>query len=173
VYVNADDYQRWIDIGMALKHGFGDAGYAIWDRWSARSGKYPGGEETRRRWGTFNPTGALKLGTVFELAKQGGWTPPRAPRKSKQSGKPSGPPGMSRLQAVVKVAERRASTTTATSGRRSSGRKGVCRMHRPGRGRADQERDADLPARRDAGARGARTRRACGTTSGRLARSAW
>lgn len=93
VFVNADDYQRWINIGLALKNGFGDTGYPIWDRWSTRSGKYPGAEETRRRWGTFDPNGSIKLGTVFELAKQGGWQPPRASKKSKRATKPDGPSG--------------------------------------------------------------------------------
>jgi hypothetical protein len=85
-YVNADDYKTWIDIGHALKHAFGDAGYGIWDRWSTRSAtKYPGGEETRRRWSTFQPAGGVKLGTLFELARQGGYVPPRAPRKAKRA----------------------------------------------------------------------------------------
>jgi len=94
IYVNADDYQEWIDIGMALKHAFSDGGYGIWDRWSARSAKYPGGEETRRRWQTFQPTGAITLGTVFELAKRGGWSPPRrsSPRTTKKDQKQGGDP---------------------------------------------------------------------------------
>lgn len=98
VYVGADDYQEWIDIGMALKHAFGDGGYGIWDRWSARSAKYCGGEETRRRWQTFQPQGGVTLGTVFELAKRGGWSPPRrssprVPKKDfKQGGDPQAPP---------------------------------------------------------------------------------
>jgi putative DNA primase/helicase len=92
VYVNADEYKAWIDIGMALKHAFADAGYSIWDRWSARSAKYPGGEETRRRWATFEPSGAVKLGTVFELAKQGGYLPPRAPQKRQRAERPASPP---------------------------------------------------------------------------------
>src|SRR5579859_7025636 len=92
VYVDADDYQTWIDIGMALKHAFGEAGYSIWDRWSMRSAtKYPGGDETLRRWATFNPTGAIKLGTVFELAKRGGWTPPRAAPRAPLRSEPPPP----------------------------------------------------------------------------------
>lgn len=83
-YVDADDYQQWIDVGMALKHAFGEAGYGSWDRWSQKSAKYCGAEETRRRWGTFEPRGAIKIGTVFGLAKHGGWRPPA--RKAEREG---------------------------------------------------------------------------------------
>lgn len=95
VYASADGYEDWISIGFALKNEFGEAGYGIWDRWSAKSAKYAGSEETRKRWQSFNPgPQSPTLGTVFELAKRGGWTPPRrsrrkeAPPASAQSGPP-------------------------------------------------------------------------------------
>jgi putative DNA primase/helicase len=100
-YVDADTYQTWIDIGHVLKFAFGDGGLALWDRYSMRSAKYAGADEIRRRWSTFNPNGALKLGTLFELAKRGGWQPPRAPSRS-SSGNAGKPPA----EAVEESGER-------------------------------------------------------------------
>jgi putative DNA primase/helicase len=80
VYVGADEYQQWVDVGHALKHAFGDAGFPIWDRWSSKSAKYDS-TVAQKKWAMLAPDGRLKLGTVFELAKRGGWMPPRAPKK--------------------------------------------------------------------------------------------
>jgi putative DNA primase/helicase len=98
-YIAADEYNQWIEIGMALKASLGEPGYTLWDRWSSRSGKYPGGQETARRWATFEPKD-ISVGTVFELAKRAGWTPPKnakpsraqEPRKRSEPA-PVGPPG--------------------------------------------------------------------------------
>jgi putative DNA primase/helicase len=78
-FLAADDYHQWIEIGLALKASLGEAGFALWDRWSMRSGKYPGTDATAKRWATFQPTG-ISVGTVFELAKRAGWAPPRQAR---------------------------------------------------------------------------------------------
>ena len=83
VYVDAEDYQAWIDIGHALKHAFGEAGFSIWDRWSQKSAKYPGATQAAKKWTSFNPNGSLKLGTVFELAKRAGYTAPRTPKRQR------------------------------------------------------------------------------------------
>lgn len=68
-------YQEWISVGMVLK----DQGYtaADWDRWSQRDpDRYKPGE-CWRKWDSFegssNPVGP---GTVVQLAKRQGWTPP-------------------------------------------------------------------------------------------------
>lgn len=69
-------YEPWLQIGMALHAELGEEGFAIWDTWSARSDKYPGSEGLRGHWRSFKP-GAVKIGTLFHLAKGAGWTPPR------------------------------------------------------------------------------------------------
>ena len=38
--IPADDYGTWVDMAFALKHGFGDAGFDIWDEWSRTAGNY-------------------------------------------------------------------------------------------------------------------------------------
>ena len=70
-----DDYEQWIAIGMACKAGLGTAGYYVWDEWSARSEKYAGAEDTRRRYQGFQPS-KISLGSVFGLARDAGWVAP-------------------------------------------------------------------------------------------------
>jgi predicted P-loop ATPase len=86
-------YEPWLQIGMALHAELGDEGFALWDAWSARSDKYPGSEGLRGHWRSFKP-GAVKIGTLFHLAKQAGWKPPRQARKPEavqSAGRADGP----------------------------------------------------------------------------------
>jgi hypothetical protein len=78
------DYQTWIDMGMALQHGFGAAGYQLWVQWSSTQPEYKGEEDCKTHWKSFKPNGATSMGTLFHLAKQNGYTPPttKTERKS-------------------------------------------------------------------------------------------
>lgn len=78
------DYETWIEMGMALQHGFGDAGYPIWVNWSSTQPEFKGEEDCRLHWKSFKPNGATSLGTLFHLAKAHGYTPPtqKTERKS-------------------------------------------------------------------------------------------
>ncbi len=67
-------YPDWIAVGMALHHGLGAAGLALWDEWSARGGKYREGEPAER-WASFRRSG-VTLGTLFHAAKEAGWRSP-------------------------------------------------------------------------------------------------
>jgi hypothetical protein len=46
-------YDEWIRVGMALHHDVGPDGFALWDRWSAPSPKYPGTAALRQQWDSF------------------------------------------------------------------------------------------------------------------------
>lgn len=72
-----DEYDRWIEVGMALHAGLGDAGRELWDTWSQKSAKY---DETTQdaKWRSFKPGGGVGIGTVFAHAKAGGWRPARS-----------------------------------------------------------------------------------------------
>lgn len=52
--IEADDYNQWVKVGMALFHQFdGDSeGFEVWDEWSADSDKYDP-DACRSRWNTF------------------------------------------------------------------------------------------------------------------------
>jgi hypothetical protein len=77
-YVSSDEYHVWMErVPHALKWEFGDGAFDVWDRWSSKSAKYPGTEACRRRWDTVKPAGRVTLGTIYALAKEGGWVPPR------------------------------------------------------------------------------------------------
>jgi len=66
----ADEYTEWVRVGLTLKSVFGDAAFALWDEWSQRSSKYPGADETRRKWESFHPDGRLSAGTLSFLVEQ-------------------------------------------------------------------------------------------------------
>jgi virulence-associated protein E/bifunctional DNA primase/polymerase-like protein/primase-like protein len=51
----ADDYEQWIQVGMALK-GLGEIGLALWDDWSKKSPKYRPGD-CAAKWETFSEEG--------------------------------------------------------------------------------------------------------------------
>lgn len=67
------DYQTWLKIGMALKTGCGDAGFALWDNWSKVASSYPGAQSLRAKWLSFDGN-QVTLKTLFFHAKQHGWT---------------------------------------------------------------------------------------------------
>lgn len=77
--ISADcSMQQWIEIGMGLKHQFGDEGYELWDKWSSTAKtKYQGQTETRRRWRSFEgQTGdrvPVTLRSVLRAAEAAGW----------------------------------------------------------------------------------------------------
>jgi len=79
-YIDPDDRDDWRDVGMALKHEHGDAARELWDSWSMRSGKYDP-DEQEKTWPSFKRTNGklVTAGTIIHMAKQGGWTRPKAP----------------------------------------------------------------------------------------------
>lgn len=87
--VSPDEYQHWIEMGMACKAGLGASGYIVWDAWSARSAKYAGPEDTARRWAGFNPD-CIGIGSLFALAEQQGWASPWAKAAERKSRRRSG-----------------------------------------------------------------------------------
>ena len=64
----ADDYQEWVNVGMALS-GLGADGLQLWDWWSSQSAKYtPGACE--KKWQTFKPGTGLSLGSLVHWANE-------------------------------------------------------------------------------------------------------
>ena len=75
---------EWVSIGMAL-HWAGtqtnqvEQALRLWDEWSATgAAKYPGEREIVNQWVSFksDKASAVKLGTLFHIAKQHGWQRP-------------------------------------------------------------------------------------------------
>lgn len=80
LHIPADDYDVWIQVGMALKLELGQRGFAVWDRWSARSAKYDA-RLLPVKWNSFNRAD-LTIGSVYHLARLHGYVspPPAEPR---------------------------------------------------------------------------------------------
>lgn len=77
--------EEWISVGMAL-HWAGsqtnqlDQALSLWNEWSAASTrKYPGEKEILTQWASFkvDKGTTIKLGTLFHLAFQNGWSRPQ------------------------------------------------------------------------------------------------
>lgn len=74
---------EWVSIGMAL-HWAGtqtdqlEQALQLWNEWSATGTKYPGERDILTQWISFKPdkATAVKLGTLFHIAKQHGWHRP-------------------------------------------------------------------------------------------------
>lgn len=69
---------QWIEMAAALKHQFQEAGYEIWDTWSAKGKKYVDSDETKYRWGTLKAQpldrAPVTIRSLFKLAQAKGWS---------------------------------------------------------------------------------------------------
>jgi hypothetical protein len=63
-----DDYQGWVDVGMALSE-LGADGLALWDIWSRGSAKYSPGE-CDKKWKSFEPGTGITLGSLYHWASE-------------------------------------------------------------------------------------------------------
>lgn len=74
-HLDPDPRDLWIEVGMAIKHDIGDAGFKIWKEWSKRSLKYDE-DDADQTWDSLEPRsgpGAITLGTIYFRAREGGW----------------------------------------------------------------------------------------------------
>jgi hypothetical protein len=72
------DGHSWITIGNAIKAALGEDGRQLWLDWSrqsTKSGASGRGDTPERRWATLRPH-SVGAGTIYDLARQRGWTPP-------------------------------------------------------------------------------------------------
>jgi len=74
-FVDNEDYDTWLKVGMSLHHEFDGSGaaLALWDAWSSTASNYASCEDLARRWesfgkGSHNPTTARWL---LMVGKQG------------------------------------------------------------------------------------------------------
>lgn len=79
----------WVRIGMALKSEFGDAGFELFDSWSAAGASYDKAN-IKSTWRSIKPSGGTSIGTLVKLAKDAGWQPTQqalTPEQRKQLAK--------------------------------------------------------------------------------------
>ncbi|MDN7179196.1 PriCT-2 domain-containing protein [Caballeronia sp. SEWSISQ10-4 2] len=70
--IPSENYTTWVDMAFALKQGFGDAGYDIWDEWSRRAHNYSE-RAARVTWRSASASGGKTLASLFWLAEQHGF----------------------------------------------------------------------------------------------------
>ncbi|MBY4867729.1 PriCT-2 domain-containing protein [Burkholderia anthina] len=70
--IPADDYETWVDMAFALKQGFGDGGFEIWDAWSRTAANY-NERAARTTWRSVSASGGKTLATLFWQARQHGF----------------------------------------------------------------------------------------------------
>lgn len=79
-HVDPEDRDTWVRVGMAIKAGLGDAGFAVWDDWSQRAANYSAAA-AETTWRSFKD-GGVDLPTLFFLAKENGWQGSTTPARS-------------------------------------------------------------------------------------------
>lgn len=81
--------KEWIRISTAAKAA--GVSYEDWHDWCARADNYAGEKDCRSNWGTIKEDGKITAGTLFHLARQGGWRPERStpPPRPVANAKPS------------------------------------------------------------------------------------
>jgi hypothetical protein len=70
-FINSDDRDMWVKIGMSLKSTNSPSSYGLWDEWSKLSPKYKA-DDMGKRWATLKPKD-VTIASLFHVAKQAGW----------------------------------------------------------------------------------------------------
>lgn len=88
-HIATDDYNIWKNVGLALKHAVSegqleeDIAERAWREWASADPKFD--ERTQDyNWRRMRPSGKMSLGTVWHLAKEGGWKEIRETRSERQ-----------------------------------------------------------------------------------------
>src|SRR5574340_153061 len=90
-YISPDcGYDDWIHIGMAICSELGEGAFDVWDAWSARAAKYPGRRQCEQHWKSFKPGAGVTGATIFKLAIDNGWSPPKPRKASRTRAQPDG-----------------------------------------------------------------------------------
>lgn len=76
-YIQSDDRDLWVRVGMGLHTTYGDDAFGFWQAWSGRSDKYEGLEDCQRVWASFGKSDGPKVSvaSVIQLAREKGWEP--------------------------------------------------------------------------------------------------
>ena len=71
-YIDPDDRDTWIRVGMALKSTGSPAAEGLFNEYSQRSDKYNPADQPKR-WKTLKPKGDLTIASIFHEAQKAGW----------------------------------------------------------------------------------------------------
>jgi len=98
-YIRSDDRGDYVKYGEAIKSALGDAGFAIFDRWSqqTKSNNYDK-ERTETDWNSFKPRSITVL-SIYYAARRNGWVDTSG--FTKPSNLPATPPTITQDGTVV------------------------------------------------------------------------
>lgn len=85
-HIPADDRERWVRMGMALKSYFGDDGWPLFSEWSESAANYDAAAAAAT-WKSCKASGGVTIATLLREAMAGGFDPKRfgpAPALSKE-----------------------------------------------------------------------------------------
>ena len=69
-FVDCEDYNQWIQIGMIIHESLGDHAFDVWNNWSRKSEKH-NESDTHMRWGGFGKSKyKVSIGTLVNLARE-------------------------------------------------------------------------------------------------------
>ena len=77
-HIDADDYQVWLAVGSALKHG--GVPFEVWDLWSQASDKYNPSDAKYKWHKGFN---RIPFDYITRAAQRNGWAPPWGKQRPK------------------------------------------------------------------------------------------
>ena len=77
-HIDADDYQVWLAVGSALKHG--GVPFEVWDLWSQASDKYNPSDAKYKWHKGFN---RIPFDYITKTAQRNGWAPPWGKQRPK------------------------------------------------------------------------------------------
>jgi replicative DNA helicase len=70
-YLDADDRDMWVKVGMCLKSTHTVQAKGLWTEWSMKSPKFDPVDQ-EKKWKTFKPTD-ITIASIFAIAKSYGW----------------------------------------------------------------------------------------------------
>lgn len=82
-FCDYNDRETWVTCGMAVKDELGEAGFDLWDEWSAGSHKYKP-SVSRVTWRSFRRSG-VTIASLYKLAMEGGWRPQQTAKPSPEA----------------------------------------------------------------------------------------
>lgn len=74
-FLDADDRDTWVRVGMALRETGAPNAFGLWTEWSQLSSKYDATAQ-RKTWDSFKPEGRIHVESIFTLAAAAGWVNP-------------------------------------------------------------------------------------------------
>lgn len=73
-FINPDEsYEMWVEVGLAIRSEYGENGFDLFNRWSARGAKYDGVGACFKKYSSFESVRDITIATVFHYAMERGF----------------------------------------------------------------------------------------------------